>query len=286
MKARVKGLLALCLAMCMVLAMTTVAFGEDTEVYFVDISDSEGVWTKLTVTTVVKSFKPVEGTSGVYSSFYVVDKDGNYVKVGSGSGVLYFDADQKAEFTFDEDFVKAWLGEDVDPNDYTFYMKRGTIPVGNAENTPVEEPADESEQDSGENTQQIATYGLKVNNDADSEMKKLVIKPDTNETTGNVGNLDNGIENFEIDPSNSTVIATAPPNALMLKAELKPTETVMSHTPIRRQQTTAVEEPVTQPEATTVASPKTFDAGIAVYAGLSLLSATGVTVVIGRKKEF
>lgn len=286
MKARVKGLLALCLAMCMVLAMTTVAFGADKSIYFGEIPNGEDDWTELTVTTVVRSVQDESNSYTAKCSFYVVNEAGEYVKVGSGSGVLYFDADQKAEFTFDEDFVKAWLGEDVDPNDYTFYMKRGTIPVGNAENTSVEEPADESEQDSGENTQQIATYGLKVNNDADSEIKKFVIKPDTNETTGNVGNLDNGIENFEIDPSNSTVIATAPPNALMLKAELKPTETVMSHTPIRRQQTTAVEEPVTQPEATTVASPKTFDAGIAVYAGLSLLSATGVTVVIGRKKEF
>lgn len=35
-----------------------------------------------------------------------------------------------------------------------------------------------------------------------------------------------------------------------------------------------------------VDSPKTFDAGIAVYAGLSLLSVAGTAVVIGKKKEF
>ena len=35
-----------------------------------------------------------------------------------------------------------------------------------------------------------------------------------------------------------------------------------------------------------VASPKTFDAGIAAYVGLSLLSVAGGAVVIGKKKEF
>lgn len=35
-----------------------------------------------------------------------------------------------------------------------------------------------------------------------------------------------------------------------------------------------------------VASPKTFDAGIAMYAGLALMSVAGSAVVIGKKKEF
>ena len=35
-----------------------------------------------------------------------------------------------------------------------------------------------------------------------------------------------------------------------------------------------------------IASPKTFDAGIAMYVGMSLLSVAGGAVVIGKKKEF
>ena len=33
-------------------------------------------------------------------------------------------------------------------------------------------------------------------------------------------------------------------------------------------------------------SPKTFDAGIAMYAGMALMSVAGSAVVIGKKKEF
>ena len=35
-----------------------------------------------------------------------------------------------------------------------------------------------------------------------------------------------------------------------------------------------------------VGSPKTFDAGVAMYVGMSLLSVAGGAVVIGKKKEF
>ena len=37
---------------------------------------------------------------------------------------------------------------------------------------------------------------------------------------------------------------------------------------------------------TTNGSPKTFDAGIAMYAGMALMSVAGSAVVIGKKKEF
>ena len=33
-------------------------------------------------------------------------------------------------------------------------------------------------------------------------------------------------------------------------------------------------------------SPKTFDAGVAMYAGMALMSVAGSAVVIGKKKEF
>ena len=37
---------------------------------------------------------------------------------------------------------------------------------------------------------------------------------------------------------------------------------------------------------TTNGSPKTFDAGIAMYPGMALMSVAGSAVVIGKKKEF
>ena len=37
---------------------------------------------------------------------------------------------------------------------------------------------------------------------------------------------------------------------------------------------------------TTSGSPKTFDAGVAMYAGMALMSVAGSAVVIGKKKEF
>ncbi len=37
---------------------------------------------------------------------------------------------------------------------------------------------------------------------------------------------------------------------------------------------------------TTTGSPKTFDAGVAMYAGMALMSVAGSAVVIGKKKEF
>ena len=46
---------------------------------------------------------------------------------------------------------------------------------------------------------------------------------------------------------------------------------------------------VTNPEnkgTTTTNSPKTFDAGVAMYAGMALMSVAGSAVVIGKKKEF
>ena len=45
----------------------------------------------------------------------------------------------------------------------------------------------------------------------------------------------------------------------------------------------------TAPAGTTAGgkgSPKTFDAGIAMYAGMALMSVAGSAVVIGKKKEF
>lgn len=42
----------------------------------------------------------------------------------------------------------------------------------------------------------------------------------------------------------------------------------------------------TKPSTTTNGSPKTFDAGIAMYAGMALMSVAGSAVVIGKKKEF
>lgn len=42
----------------------------------------------------------------------------------------------------------------------------------------------------------------------------------------------------------------------------------------------------TKPGTTTNGSPKTFDAGIAMYAGMALMSVAGSAVVIGKKKEF
>ena len=41
-----------------------------------------------------------------------------------------------------------------------------------------------------------------------------------------------------------------------------------------------------KPGTTTNGSPKTFDAGIAMYAGMALMSVAGSAVVIGKKKEF
>ena len=40
------------------------------------------------------------------------------------------------------------------------------------------------------------------------------------------------------------------------------------------------------PDKTGVDSAKTFDAGVAMYVGMSLLSVAGGAVVIGKKKEF
>lgn len=77
MKNRVKGLLALCLAMCMVLAMTTVAFGA--ERIFGAISDSE--WTQLNVGDTVKA----QNSSGCGMPFYVVDGSGNYLTAANTS---------------------------------------------------------------------------------------------------------------------------------------------------------------------------------------------------------
>ena len=67
------------------------------------------------------------------------------------------------------------------------------------------------------------------------------------------------------------------------------------HEPVRRQHTTTpVEETTTTTDtkaddttkADTVTSAKTFDAGVAVYGVMAVLSLTGSAAVIGKKKEF
>lgn len=299
MKARVKGLLALCLAMCMVLAMTTVAFGEDNSIYFGNISDEN--WTELTVTTVVRTVEG-ENSCGYRCSFYVVDKDGNYVEAANydNTGMPYYNEEDTANFTFDEEFVKAWLGDGVNPNDYTFYMKRGTITV------PNDQP-------------QIATYDLEGRGGAeelpsDRQEPALMLKAVPNFYTV-IFDTNGGSElaNKRVEYGGAVLSGvTAPTKAGYAFAGWKygdltvtgdtlysglAAETVTSvtlvaqwevsgHETIHRQRVTTVETPVTEPETTTVASPKTFDVGVAVYAGLSLLSAAGAAVVIGKKKEF
>ena len=44
--------------------------------------------------------------------------------------------------------------------------------------------------------------------------------------------------------------------------------------------------PVRQERVAAISSPKTFDAGVAMYAGMALMSVAGSAVVIGKKKEF
>lgn len=337
MKSRVKGLLALCLAMCMVLAMTTVAFG--VEYKFADISDS--AWAQLNVGDTVKA----EDTDSCGRAFYVVDENGKYLDTANTttcgtSGEGYSSNDTSAISSSDKSYfdnnntftlpaVKDLFGESYAAGYH--YEAKAITDISNSNDDGVATAAvlsntiDRVYYDSErylltnalmlkavENSNYTVNFNLNggtAADGADSIASKTNVKWTDNMLNNVLANVPNPTkEGFTFDgwwyegervSSGETYgnLAITEKAEITLVAQWTPAEQLPStpstpaETPnapsggetIHRQNVTAT---TTETPSTTVDSPKTFDAGVAVYAALSLLSAAGAAVVIGKKKEF
>lgn len=331
MKNRVKGLLALCLAMCMVLAMTAVAFGAEPYHYSQIPEDGLILQAGAQITTV----------KGNYSgrSFFVVDGSGNYsttmnTEANGAHGTAYKDGtDANSAVPYFTDWYLADASESSHDTftlpqmaGYKYNVQRVTVNDDAALYSRLQDP------NSSSGIPLIATalkvtpvvkdgYTVKYDLDGGKIGDKTLIDDKTNvKWTDKVldgvtnptkdgftfdGWWYNEFPNVQINAATaySDLAGSDAVMSIELKALWKdssavsPNPTPNPSTPdktpnapsggdtIHRQNVTADAKADTT-KTDTIASPKTFDAGVAVYAGLSLLSAAGTAIVIGRKKEF
>lgn len=314
MKNRVKGLLALCLAMCMVLAMTTVAFGATT-VYYGDISDT--VWKTMQAGDMITT---VENSGCGRSSFFVVKEDGTYwaemnTETNGAHGVAYTDANGANSAV---PYFTNWYSP-TEPSglDHDIF----TLPTMAGYNYEVKKSTGSGSQ----------LYIININNNSSQTeiiSNRLMVKPvaksgftvkyDLNGGTGSIA--DKAVKwtdtvlpgseptkdghvfvGWEYAKEGNTAVRVTTTTAYkdlagsdsvmsitltavweVLPDDETPTTPTPTHQHTRRQPaTTTVETP-----STTVASPKTFDAGVAVYGVMAALSLTGTAAIIGKKKKF
>lgn len=338
MKNRVKGLLALCLAMCMVLAMTTVAFGATT-VYYGGISES-GETTMHAGDKITTSQAVVEPTSSGLKSFFVVNEEGDYwtdmnTEANGAHGRAYesLSATEMTRAYFDCQHTVNKEGELAPaPDTFTLPATPGydysvrAIPFGATAGdgitiTPLYKTQNNVSNDivgSALMVKLVAKGGYTVKYDLDGgkigdktsiDDKTDVKWTDTiltpvgtptkdgstfkgwkcqENTTAIIGDTTTYGDLAVTELSSITLVAQWMPAEQLPSTPSTPNETPNAPSggdTIHRQNVTADTKADTT-KTDTIASPKTFDAGVAVYAGLSLLSAAGTAIVIGRKKEF
>lgn len=325
MKNRAKGLLALCLAMCMVLAMTTVAFGAEPYHYSQIPEDGLILQAGTQITTV----------KGNYSgrSFFVVDGSGNYsttmnTENNGAHGTAYKDeTNANSAVPYFTDF---YLTEALESSYDTFTLPEKAGYEYNVQRVTVTEGAlcshlKDPNSDSGIpliatalKVTPVAKGGFTVKYDLDGgkigdktsiDDKTDVKWTDTiltpvgtptkdgstfkgwkcqENTTAIIGDTTTYGDLAVTELSSITLVAQWMPAEQLPSTPSTPNETPNAPSggdTIHRQNVTADTKADTT-KTDTIASPKTFDAGVAVYAGLSLLSAAGTAIVIGRKKEF
>ena len=286
MKNRVKGLLALCLAMCMVLAMTTVAFANGTVYYY--YADTLNNWTVL---------QPGDTVSASCGMFFVVDESNNYManvntsENGANGTASSSGSNNNADRPYFADRSKLDVSK-LDSN-YTYSVKKVTVPDGKA----IYRFVGESESSLFTAALMLKavpkTYTVIFDTNGGSELADKTVEYGGAVLSGvtaptKAGYTFAGWKYGDLEVADDTLYSDLAADTVASITLVAQWEGSSGHEPIRRQHVATVVEPVTEPvtETTTVDSPKTFDAGIAVYAGLSLLSAAGAAVVIGKKKEF
>lgn len=292
MKNRVKGLLALCLAMCMVLAMTTVAFADGTTYYYNSTSLNNWV--------VLQSGDTVSASCGM---FFVVDESQNYMaNVNTATnGATGSASSSKEQNSNDRPYFQDGNTFDVSKLDsnYTYSVKKVTVPEGKEiyifyDGAPVQTCT------SALMLKAVPkTYTVKYDTDGGSTISDKtglawdgkVLDGITDPTKANCKFVRWEYNSNPVTPNakysdlvtdNTTASITLTAVWEVLPDDETPTTPTPTHQHTRRQPaTTTVETP-----STTVASPKTFDAGVAVYGVMAALSLTGTAAIIGKKKKF
>lgn len=289
MKNRVKGLLALCLAMCMVLAMTTVAFADGTVYYYYYYyyADTLNNWTVL---------QPGDTVSASCGMFFVVDESNNYManvntnenganRTASSSG-----SNNNADRPYFADGSKLDVSK-LDSN-YTYSVKKVTVPDGKA----IYRFVGESESRLFTAALMLKavpkTYTVIFDTNGGSELADKTVEYGGAVLSGvtaptKAGYTFAGWKYGDLEVADDTLYSDLAADTVASITLVAQWEGSSGHEPIRRQHVATVVEPVTEPvtETTTVDSPKTFDAGIAVYGVSALLSLTGSAWVVTRRRD-
>ncbi len=282
-----KKIVALVLSLVMALSLATVAFAANyTDAY----EWTNGGWKKVDLNGVAISYTSATETKkdgdvvGGTLGYYTIDGVGKYVEVAKADATFQMKVDGKVVYlavvdvvAYDKVGKTVKAGTKCGDYDKDTYKDVDLVKVGDDLYVVTDDENDVAVLVDGE-----VVYAAKVADPVTvahewySVEGKLVADADDAEKIAEVkGTV--LCKNCKVKATLTNDKGAIPTNATVIwNADLD----------VYMYWTDSADAGKTETKTDGISSPKTFDAGIAMYVGMSLLSVAGGAVVIGKKKEF